>query len=71
MSGMVKVSSSNIDEVGYDEASKALTVKFKNGSTYRYADVAPHHHQRMIEGDSVGGYFHKHIRNDHDSVRIG
>jgi hypothetical protein len=59
---MKTVKSSNIRAVGYDPEIKVLAVEFSSGGVYHYPDIEPHHHEAMIGADSVGGYFHKHIK---------
>lgn len=69
MSG-VKVASSNLDEVEYDEAVCRLTVSFKNGSAYAYANVPKSVYEQMLKADSVGSYLAKHIRDKYASVKV-
>lgn len=56
------VQSSNIQSVGYDPATKALEVHFKNGGRYRYHDVDAVTHSRLMAAKSVGAHFHEHIK---------
>lgn len=56
------VISSNIQAVGYDPESQTLHVQFKGGSTYAFAGVPPEHHSGLLDAESAGQYFHKHIR---------
>lgn len=56
------VKSSNLEGVHYDEATQTLTVKFKNGGSYKYGGVAKEHHDGLLGAESAGSYFHKHIR---------
>ncbi|BBZ67298.1 KTSC domain-containing protein [Mycolicibacterium insubricum] len=57
------VSSSNLNSVGYDEASMTLEVEFKDGSLYQYFDVPGSMHQGLMGASSVGQYFTQNIRN--------
>jgi len=57
---MKKVESSNIEAVGWHEGT--LTVHFKNGSVYTYADVPKVEHDKLITARSVGGHFNAHIK---------
>lgn len=57
--------SSTIDAVGYDPDSRELTVRFHSGGTYLFFDVPEDKHQNLITADSVGRYFHRHIRGCH------
>ena len=62
---MIAVESSNIAAVGYDETTKKLTVNFKNGSSYIYADVEKEKAQAIVGADSVGKYLNAHIKPHH------
>lgn len=63
------VKSSNIDAIGYDDEAKRLTVKFKSGQTHDYHGVDPAHWAKLSSAESVGKYFHAHIRNAHKSSK--
>lgn len=68
---MTPVTSSQIESIGYDTASKTLAVKFKRGGLYHYADVPEHKHAAMMDPEaSVGTYLGKHIKGMHDFTRI-
>lgn len=58
--------SSNIHSYGYDETSKTLAIRFKNGqgvsSTYHYSNVPRELFDRMIAAASLGSFFHQNIR---------
>ena len=65
------VDSSQINEVGYDAASKTLGIRFKPGRTspaseYHYANVPPMVHRAMITAESVGSYFAAEIKKRPD-----
>jgi hypothetical protein len=70
---LTPVTSSNIAAIGYDPATRTMTVQFKNGGTFDYHDVAPHHHDEMMKvnakGQSVGKYFHARIRGAHKASK--
>lgn len=59
---MVKVSSSNIEEVGYVPSTNTLQVKFKNGSLYNYYQVPVEVFEEFIKSESVGKYFQTNVR---------
>lgn len=65
---MKEVKSSNIAAVGYDEHTQVLTIKFKSGGTFKYAGVPKSAHDAFVGADSLGKYFHKHIRNGYRVV---
>ena len=60
---MFKVSSSNIDSVGYNNVSRKLRIKFNNKSVFDYADVNPELFNDLMDADSVGKFFHANVRN--------
>jgi len=58
------VTSSQIKEVAYDQKSETLYIRFKkNDKTYSYTPISKKTHQEMMKSDSVGKYFHKHIKS--------
>jgi hypothetical protein len=59
---MKEVKSTNISEIGYLPDKKVLRVKFKNGGIYEYSDVSEKDHDEFWKADSIGQYFHQHIR---------
>ena len=63
MAGMrrIPVRSSVIATVGYDSDTAVLEVEFRSGDVYRYFAVPPSVHKALVEDDSPGGYFNKHI----------
>jgi len=63
MPNMQPVSSSNITEVGYDEANQTVYVKFLNGSTYAYKGVPEHEFENLRTASSVGSYLNRNYKN--------
>jgi hypothetical protein len=63
---MERVDSSNLKTVGYDPASQVLRVGFHGGRTYEYEGVTPEAHKELMESDSKGQHFHRHIRAKHE-----
>lgn len=58
---LTPLKSSNIDGCHYDRDSKTLTLKFKSGGTYAYADCPQEHYDKLCKAESPGGYFKKNI----------
>ncbi len=56
------VTSSSIDSVGYDEATRTMHVQFASGATYEYPGIDPEDHRALIEAKSIGSHFAKNIR---------
>lgn len=63
------VSSSNLVSVGYDPSSETLEIEFKNGSIYRYFNVPPFEHERLMAADSHGVYFNANIKDKYPFER--
>lgn len=62
------VRSSVIASVGYDAQTAVLEVEFRSGDVYRYFAVPPSVHRALIEADSPGAYFNRHV-SDHYPTR--
>jgi len=58
------VKSSNIDSIGYDNASRTMIVAFKNRSVYAYHPVTQAGYESLRTADSVGKHFHAHFKNN-------
>jgi len=53
---LVKVDSSMIYAVGYDEETQTLEVVFKRTGVYRYHNVPKDAYEQLMESDSKGSY---------------
>jgi len=58
----IKVESSNVESIGYDEDSKTLIVEFKSGSTYSYNGVPSIVYKKMLESESKGKFLNNNIK---------
>lgn len=58
--------SSNIDEIGYDEEKRTLTIKFHNGGLYEYTPFTLEGFKAFSESESKGKFFYKNIRYNSD-----
>ena len=67
---MTALKSSNLDGCDYDTASKTLTVHFKTGSSYSYADVPAHIHDGLCNAQSPGSYFARVIRGSYPATKL-
>ena len=66
------VTSSNIHSVGYDPAALTLEIQFrKTGDIYQYFDVPAHIHRGLMDANSHGKYFHRHILDVFEYSKIG
>lgn len=57
------VDSSNIDRIGYNQATSELGVEFQGQSNYVYFDVPEAVFEAFLGAASKGSYFHANIRN--------
>lgn len=64
------VESSMLDEIAYDETTKKLTIKFNHGSAYEYYDVELAIFNGLKEAESIGKFFHKHIKSQYRCKQI-
>lgn len=65
---MIKVESSNVDAVGYENA--VLVVRFVNGSVYSYSDVPEEVYDSMLNAESKGKYLCQKIKGKYDYCRL-
>lgn len=63
MAESTKVSSSAIADYRYNDARGILTVRFTDGSVYRYFDVSRAAFDGFINAPSRGGYFNLYVRS--------
>lgn len=68
ISDLVKVESSNINMVGYNEDT--TYVQFKNGSVYSYPKTTREEFEKLAGAQSVGSYFAKSYRNKEDYSKL-
>lgn len=59
---LTPVESSQIKAIGHEGTT--LTVEFKNGSVYEYANVPPTLHQHLMGAESVGKFFSQYIKGN-------
>lgn len=64
------VSSSNLISVGYDPNSKTLEVEFREGRLYRYDQVPQRAYDDLMNAQSKGSHFHRHIRDNYSTTRL-
>jgi hypothetical protein len=62
--------SSMIAEIGHDNETRTLRVKFKKGEIWEYSDVPPEEFEQLKKAESVGSHFHKNIRNKYAGKRV-
>ena len=62
LSPLLTVQSSLLAGVAYDNGQATLQVEFRSGSVYRYFQVPRHTYQELLQANSKGAYFNRHIR---------
>jgi hypothetical protein len=55
-----KVSSSNLESVGY--LYMVLEIEFKNGNIYQFKNVPERIYKQLMKSSSKGTFFYKNIR---------
>jgi KTSC domain len=70
----IKVQSSNIESVGWENETMVVEFKPKKeeeaGRLYQYEGVNYDTYRAFINAPSVGSHFHAHIRNNYQGHRI-
>jgi hypothetical protein len=67
---LIKVDSSMISAVGYDEQQQVLEVVFKPTGVYRYRDVPKEVYQQLLEAGSKGSYMRDLIIDMYPTERV-
>lgn len=68
--GRIRVESSSLAEVEYDETTCTLDVVFQTGSLYRYLGVPAVVYNSLLHADSKGAFFNQHIKDQFASARL-
>lgn len=63
-------SSSNIDEIAYDEGSETLEIRFRNGGVYQYFDVPEAVWGELKAADSKGKYLAVNIKGTYRYSKV-
>ena len=66
---MRKVSSSMINQIGYDKGTSSLRVEFVNGSVYRYLNVPYSLYQDILVAESKGRFLNRNIKGQYEFER--
>jgi KTSC domain len=64
------VASSNVGAVGYNAATRTMSVTFLNGSTYDYFDVDEETYDAMVNAASVGRFLHYFVKGVYAYERV-
>ena len=65
-----QVSSSMIQEIGFDKEKEILEVEFNTGNIFQYEDVPEEIYDDLMEGVSIGKTFNELIRNKFKFERV-
>lgn len=60
---MIRVSSSAISALGYDQATMRMKIRFVQGHTYDFCRVPESVFNGLLRARSKGGYYNDHIRD--------
>ena len=60
---MPQLRSSNLNSADYDEETRTLTIVFKGGSVYTYADVDQGTYDGLLAAPSPGKYLAQNIKD--------
>ena len=68
---LVALRSSSLAHVAYDRHREILQVEFRDRTVYQYATVPIQTYHDLLQADSKGSYFNRHIRNcyPHEELR--
>jgi len=58
------VRSELISSVAHEPRTGLLQVRFKQGGAYQYGRVPEETFKAMLDADSLGSFFHQHIRGN-------
>ena len=60
---MPQLRSSNLNSAEYDAETRQLTIQFKGGGVYTYADVDESVYEGLLAAPSPGAYFAANIKD--------
>lgn len=66
-----KYGSDHIAEIGFDEESGTLVVRFHKGGTYSYSGVDADTYDRFLRAPSPGEFFRSTVKGRYPHRRIG
>lgn len=58
----VPVESSTLASVGYDATNLMLELEFRSGEVYQYSAVPHRFYRELLDAESKGSFFNRHIR---------
>ena len=66
----VPVESRLLVSVAYDHDQLVLQLELRDGSLYQFFQVPCQTHQELLQADSKGAYFNRHVRNRFRYARL-
>jgi hypothetical protein len=60
---MIRVRSSAISAVGYDQSTSRMRITFEQGHSYDFCRVPIHVYEGLMRASSKGAYYNDHIRD--------
>lgn len=67
----VAVQSRLLASMAYEQNPTILLLEFRDGTIYQYFQVPRQTYQDLLQADSKGAYFNRHIRSVFRCVRLG
>jgi hypothetical protein len=66
----IRVVSSNIRSVGYEESSETLEIEFTSGTIYQYSDIPESEYEGLMNAASKGRYFNQNIKDCYRYIQV-
>ncbi|MEY2490501.1 MAG: hypothetical protein QOC70_2443 [Verrucomicrobiota bacterium] len=66
----VRLSSSAITAVTYDQSQKTLQVEFRHGDIYRYAHVPKFVYRELLKAESAGAFWNQ-VKDHYEYTCVG
>ena len=66
----MRVKSSNLRSIGYDEPIQILEIEFQQGGTYQYFGVSKKIYDNLMKALSHGEYYERFIKNRYRRKKI-
>jgi len=69
MPEMLYVDSSNVEAIGYDDATQELHVRFVSGTSYIYRDVPRQLFDDLMQAPSKGSFLNRQLKGVYQYVK--
>lgn len=60
----------NMDAVGYDEPTREMQIRYRDGTIYRYGHVPGALFKALLAADDPDAFLRKRIMRDHPARRV-